>query len=155
MILLKGSAAELLPKFCEKNHASVVLWNRSYDPTEAHKIKSLVTQLKKQKIEILTFQGNVLCAKEELLKADATPYLVYTPFWNNFVRKYKLKTRAAPEVFPKISDALAKQSLSVDQLGILPEKNWHEKFAKHWVPGEEQARKILKKFCEQKSYDLR
>ena len=52
---------------------------------------------------------------------------------------------------PKIKFALIKcKSLKIDELNLLPNKDWDQKIMHHWNPGELSAQKTLKKFLDKK-----
>ena len=99
-------------------------------------------------LESKAYPGNLLCSTDFLLKKDGLPYLVYTPFWNNFVKKYELAGLSKPKKIPPFSTEVSKFGCSLDSLGLLSKLDWHKGFHDWWQPGEEEALKKTKRFIK-------
>lgn len=148
LILLKGSTETELLRLAKETKASSLLWNRRYDPSEAKKVQSLVKALKEEKIQVETFSGSLLCTPEELLKKDGSPYLVYTPFWKNFLSKYKVKKLEKPRSLPPIPEDYIYRGYEVEELCLLPDLTWHKAFHHYWKPSEKEALKQTRSFLK-------
>ena len=153
LLILKGSPDVELSRVAKESQASVVFWNRSYNPSEAKKIASITKALKETSVAVETFQGNLLCSPVELLKKDGSPYLVYTPFWRNFLTKYTPQKIDKPSKLPAIPNEFKHSEHDVSALQLLPELSWHENFHKYWNPGEQEALKQTKSFLKKKIAD--
>jgi deoxyribodipyrimidine photo-lyase len=81
-----------------------------------------------------------------LLKADETPYQVFTPFWKACLPQLPppaplpAPTLPGPERWP--------DSLPLAALELLPRIRWDEGLAAAWQPGEAGALARLDQFCE-------
>lgn len=148
LIIVKGLPHRELLRLAKENQASTVLWNRSYDPSEAKKVYNITQTLKEAKINVETFSGSLLCPPEELLKKDGSPYLVYTPFWRNFLTKYKEKKIDKPRKLPPIPQRFKHIECQLTKLSLLPNLSWHESFHEHWSPGENEALKQTRLFLK-------
>ena len=95
-----------------------------------------------------SFSGSLLVEPWKGVKADGTPYLVFTPFWKQ-VQKHWQPPGVHAE--PRELDGPARwpASMSVDELGLLPDHDWSDKLKGHWSPGELGARRRLEAFAEQ------
>ena len=143
----KGHTAKVFEDIFSKKKVNTLLFNRSHDPLEAKKVKLVMSVCKKHDVEMKSFQGNVLCHTDKLLKKDGTPYLVYTPFWKNFLTCYEPKKMSLPRRLPSsFKKSSFKYRCTLDDLGLLPKRSWHKKFDQYWQVGEEAALKKLKLF---------
>lgn len=145
LILLKGPPEEQILQIAKKSGASTVLWNHSYDPSQSNKVKAVQEALRLE-FELKSFQGNILCPPEELCKKDGSPYLVYTPFWKNFLSKYTLPTVTKTKKLPPVPKEVTGIGCRVEELNLLSDLLWHEEFHTYWKPGEEEALKKVRNF---------
>jgi deoxyribodipyrimidine photo-lyase len=91
-------------------------------------------------------QAALLVEPWTLLKADETPYQVFTPFWKAGLRKLP---PAAPLPFPQLTGPQRwPDSLPLDALQLLPRLPWDAGLAATWKPGEVGAQAQLEQFCE-------
>ena len=101
---------------------------------------------------------NYALDKEGLLKADGTPYQVFTPFWKRFKEQYTpmgySKTRTLGPLHSGSDQAYLKK-LTIGSVGLLSGRSWEEKFHEFWQPGESHALKRFEQFLENPiiSYD--
>ncbi len=145
LILLKGSPHEQLLHIAKKSGATAILWNCSYDPSESNIVKAVQKALH-LKVDLQWFQGNILCSPEELCKKDGSPYLVYTPFWRNFLAKYSVTAATKSKKLPPLPKEFRAIEFCVEDLNLLSHLSWHEAFHKYWKPGEEEALKKVRNF---------
>jgi len=145
LILLKGPPEEQLKQIAIRSGASTVLWNRSYDPSESNIVKSAQNALHSL-LDFKSLQGNILCSPEELRKKDGSPYLVYTPFWKNFLAKYAVTNPTKKKNLPPLPKEVIGTGFCVEDLNLLSDSLWHEAFHKCWKPGEEEALKKVRRF---------
>lgn len=146
LIIFRGRPEHEISKIAKKINASAVLMNESYNPYDRGSESRLQRDLDSIDIDMQSFQGSLLCPIDHLLKKDGSPYLVYTPFWNNFLKKYESRHYEAPSKLPKLPRQAQSMGCDVDSLGLLPSKGWHEKFHRYWSVGEEEAESKQKHF---------
>ncbi len=79
LVLRRGPAATVLPRFCEEVSASAVHWNRRYGPGAAVDATAEAA-LKGRGVALRTFQAALLHEPPVLNKSGA-PFSVFTPFW--------------------------------------------------------------------------
>ena len=124
-----------------------MLWNRSHNPIDAS-TWLLWARLSGQQVAWKGFHGSLLGSLEELAKADGSPYLVYTPFWKNFLTKYEERILPKVRKLPSFPKTAAELGCGIDDLQLLPNTPWYKGFSEHWTPGEEAALARLKSFLK-------
>lgn len=154
LLIFSGDSLSVLQAVIKSTGANRVYWNRCYDPNTIDrdtKIKKSLSQCQPR-----TFNGLLLQEPWENLKADGTPYRVYTPYWRAAARQFqenseRLNVVPAPKAVPapelKVTEKI-KRTISIADLGLLPDKDWHSAMIDHWSVGESAAMKQLKRFLK-------
>jgi deoxyribodipyrimidine photo-lyase len=142
LIVRRGPTAAALRELAEKTGADAVLWNRRYKPA----ITARDAELKQALHGARSLPGNLLREPWTVQTRTGGPYQVFTPFWR------ALEAMGDPGTpLPEPSLALPERwpaSLSVEELGLLPEISWDEGLAATWTPGERGALERLGTFSE-------
>ncbi|WP_449258321.1 cryptochrome/photolyase family protein [Chlorobium limicola] len=158
LALFKGDPLEIIPRLVRSCGVTAVHWNRCYEPWRIRRDSRLKERLREEGTVVDSFNGSLLREPWEVYKADGLPYRVFTPYF----RKGCLN--AAPPRYPLpvperlFCADLPQESLSLDELGLLPcirrdiplEPHWHigekgaaerlELFLKHGLPGYREGR---------------
>ncbi|MEQ9563127.1 MAG: deoxyribodipyrimidine photo-lyase [Woeseiaceae bacterium] len=146
LVFLKGDAKEVLPALVRNIGAKHVYWNRCYEPWRLERDTSIKALLRKEGISVRSSNGSLLFEPTDVLKADGTPYKVFTPFYRNAC----LDPANAPrEPLPQPADMQIVESESGEKLAdlqLLPDVRWYEEMASLWQPGEAGAQKRLDRF---------
>ncbi|MCR9212375.1 MAG: DNA photolyase family protein [Proteobacteria bacterium] len=143
-----GRAEDILADLRERFDVKAVYWNRCYEPWRVSRDANLKKYLQNQGIDVFSYNGSLLWEPWEVLKSDKSPYRVFTPFY----RKGCLN--AAPPR-PLINISLSTESiedpesLSIDDLSLLPDKPWYKTIERSWTIGETGALKALDAFLEE------
>ncbi|MCM4156036.1 deoxyribodipyrimidine photo-lyase [Gramella sp. AN32] len=66
-----------------------VFTNRDYEPYAKERDGAIKELLEKENIEFKDFKDQVIFEKDEVVKQDGDPYLVYTPYKNVWMEKFK------------------------------------------------------------------
>ncbi|WP_405202451.1 cryptochrome/photolyase family protein [Dokdonia sp. LLG6352-1] len=61
-----------------------VITNRDYEPYALERDKKIASLLEENDISFTTFKDQVIFEKDEIVKGDGDPYVVYTPFKNKW-----------------------------------------------------------------------
>jgi deoxyribodipyrimidine photo-lyase len=80
ILIEKGNPIEVFSKLIKQFHIESVYTNRDYEPYASIRDKDIEGLLKSHDIEFNTFKDHVIFETNEIVKKDATPYKVYTPF---------------------------------------------------------------------------
>ena len=142
LVLLKGDPKSILQEFISQNNVSKIFINRRFEPQIIERDEGILSQIDHE-----ITNGNLLFDPEDIRTKQDKQYTVFTPFWKNC----KMQTEPheplaipseipAPDKFP--------ESLSLDEMGLLPKIKWYETFEKKWRPGEEEANRILVHFLK-------
>jgi len=146
LIARADSEVELL-RLCETFNAGHVFWNRLYEPHSVQRDARIAAVLRARGLTVASFNGQLLCEPRELLKADDTPYRVFTPFWNALQKRGPVRNPlAAPRALPAPAHT-HNRGLALKELRLLPAIPWYRAFPDHWQPGEAGAHHALQQFC--------
>lgn len=150
----RGDALEVLQGLVDDSGADRLFWNRCHDPASIARdtqVKSALSELQPR-----TFNGLLIHEPWQNLKSDGSPYRVYTPYWRAAARLLDegetgvdtlQKPRAIPALSPSVASGLS-QSLSLEELQLLPAIDWHSDMMSHWKPGETEGRAQLERFLK-------
>ena len=90
IIVEYGEPLEVWKRLIEKYSIEAVVTNHDYEPYAIKRDAEIKELLLSHKIPFNTFKDQVIFEKNEVVKEDGTPYVVFTPF----SRKYKEKLNA-------------------------------------------------------------
>ena len=157
----QGDALCVLNSLVEQTGAERVYWNRCYDPASIARDTTIKTELKASSLLPVTTNGMVLFEPWDNLKADGTPYRVFTPFWRAAAAKITerpelLSAVKAPKAIPAASAKQLDSATSLvplDTLALIPDKSWPHGMMSHWQAGEVAAKKRLSAFLKSAVHD--
>lgn len=137
LILRQGAALAVLQQLLAATGAARVYWNRLYDPASVQRDRTIKETLKGQ-CHVHSANASLLNEPWEVLKADGTPYQVFTPFWKACQKQGILHPPLpAPAHIP--APAMPPDSLPLAALGLLPRIRWDVAMMAHWQVGEAAA----------------
>ncbi len=67
---------------------TTVFTNRDYEPYAKERDEAITSLLEENDIEFKTFKDQVIFEKDEVVKGDGDPYVVYTPFKNKWKERF-------------------------------------------------------------------
>jgi len=83
--VFKGNPAEIIDSIVNKYNVKEVYTNHDYEPYAIKRDNIIYNNLKNKKIPFYTFKDQVIFEKNEVLKDNGSPYVVFTPY----MRKWK------------------------------------------------------------------
>ncbi|WP_432362276.1 cryptochrome/photolyase family protein [Sporosarcina sp. UB5] len=136
LFIKTGDEFDALVEVMEEADAEAVYFNERYEPAERSKGSRIAEQLESIGIEVQTFHGHLLF-NHDLVNKQGEPYKVFTSFWKRCMQEVV----ARPVPFPAEMKGIERgiQTVTLDQLQIIDENNWHQKFHQYWEPGEQAA----------------
>ena len=148
LVLKKGDPRNIIPTIVKETNASAVYWNRCYEPWRISRDKEIKTTLE---CEVRSFNGSLLWEPwdKNIMKADGTPYKVFTPFFKKGCMQAPEPREPLPA--PSQLNYVDYNGLKLDGLNLLPsspEPRWDKQLEPHWSIGEEGAHTRLKEFLE-------
>jgi len=157
LVVMAGDAREILPKLAQDINASGISWTRAYEPWRMARDATIKAACVASGLDVQSHNGSVLWEPWESLKADGTPYRVFTPFFRRgcmnapsprrpLPKPAALKLASAP---PGASPgAIAFGQPAIDALGLLSAHSWKDGLAAHWQVGEAAALDRLQQFLD-------
>lgn len=145
--IYRGDAQEVLAKLVKQYPNCFVTWNRCYEPWRIARDKRIKANLFELGVEHQSFNGTLLWEPWQVLKKDNTPYKVFTPFYRRGCLSAALPRE--PLANPKFRFAQDNfDSLSIEDLDLLPQVRWDQDLDVHWIIGEDAAQARLKQFID-------
>lgn len=84
LAVFHGKPSEIFSELLSKNKIQTVYTNHDYEPYARKRDLEMYQLFKKNNIEFKTSKDQVIFEKSEVVKEDATPYVVYTPYSNKW-----------------------------------------------------------------------
>ncbi len=151
LTLRSGCVADQIRTIAEDVGASQVFWSHRYDPPGSRADEKLSRELRESGIETRAYGGTLLHDPDGLTTQAGTPYSVFTPFY----RRFKDVVDVGPDIgIPEsieVPDAWPR-SVDLEELGLLPERNWAKRFPETGTPGASGALARLDEFLEDAIY---
>ena len=153
--LYQGDALTILRDLAAQTGASAITWNRCYEPWRIARDSSIKSALKEDGLEVQSCNGSLLWEPWQVLKKDATPYKVFTPYYRRGCMSSTAPRR--PMEIPKNIKLHinSDHSLRVKDLNLLPKINWDEKMKACWEISEAAAHERLDEFVMDELQDYR
>ena len=152
LIIRQGETRSTLLQLVTETGADAVYCNRLYEPATIKRDSAIKQALNHQHIEYQSFAGHLLFEPWQVQTKTATPYKVFTPFWNT-CQKIGLPSDIKPAIRKLPSVPTRLKSMSIADLGLLPTINWDKAFYSHWQVGEVHAQKRLAEFIRDRLTD--
>ncbi|PTX42892.1 deoxyribodipyrimidine photo-lyase [Christiangramia gaetbulicola] len=116
-----GTPEEVFKDLIKDHKIGKVFTNRDYEPYAKERDKKIKDLLEDNDIEFLDFKDQVIFEKDEVVKQDGDPYVVYTPYKNTWREKFK-NTELDFHYTKRYSDNLIENSrlpnLSLSDMGF-------------------------------------
>ncbi len=84
-----GTPEKIFKDLIKDQKIRKVFTNRDYEPYAKERDKNIKDLLEDNDIEFLDFKDQVIFEKDEVVKQDGDPYVVYTPYKNTWRDKFK------------------------------------------------------------------
>ncbi len=107
-------------KLVAEHNIKAVYANHDYEPYALQRDKAIDELLKANNIEFKTFKDQVIFEKNEIVKDDGSPYVVYTPYMKRWKDKFKNEHLGQYDI-QLTADKIAIHSypfLSLDEIGF-------------------------------------
>jgi deoxyribodipyrimidine photo-lyase len=86
--LYRGRPLEIFKTLFEEFKIDAVYTNHDYEPYAIHRDAEIKEFLGGKNIHLHTFKDHVIFERDEVVKADGDPYVVYTPYKNKWKEKF-------------------------------------------------------------------
>ena len=120
LAIFYGKPIDVFTKLLSENSVKQVFANHDYEPNARKRDLEIYHLLKSNSIEFKTCKDQVIFEKSDIVKDDATPYVVYTPYSKKWLEKFT----ATPQIRYNSEDFLDNFTthsypfLSLEQIGF-------------------------------------
>jgi len=91
LLILKGNPEKIWETICTNYTVDKVYVNRDYEPYALQRDLRVEEVLSKNGSQLISFKDQVVHEKSDVMKADGTPYTVFTPYKNKWLALYTPK----------------------------------------------------------------
>ncbi|OBQ52816.1 deoxyribodipyrimidine photo-lyase [Tamlana sp. s12] len=95
LLVLKGKPLNIWKKLCTEYRVEKVYFNKDYEPYAIKRDNQISAFLNTQNIQTHSYKDQVIFEEHDILKADKSPYTVYTPYKNQWLKHFNLKVHTA------------------------------------------------------------
>ena len=106
LAVFHGDPAAIFETLVTENKIDTVYTNHDYEPAARKRDLAVYQVLKKHEVGFYTYKDQVVFEKNEVIKDNGTPYVVYTPYakkWKETFSNTKLKHYPSEEYLEKIA----------------------------------------------------
>ena len=119
--LYYGKPLDVFELLLEKYAIQTVYTNHDYEPYAITRDQQINEYLNQQNIGFKTYKDQVIFEKDEIVKSDGTPYVVYTPYMKQWKTQFKnstLKHYDSESNLPKLVKHLNVVNYSLSEMGF-------------------------------------
>ena len=147
LLIRRGPSADALLALARETGATLVLWNRLYEPLAAARDATVATRLADAGLAVETSNAAMWIEPDGPRTGAGGPYRVFTPYWRACLPR--LDQQPAPIAAPaRIAGVAGLASLPLAALALRPTIRWDSGLEAAWTPGEDGALARLETFCE-------
>ena len=89
LAIYQGKPIEIYKQLIQSYDVNTVYTNRDYEPYATERDKEIQKFLSSNSIAFKTYKDQVIFEKDEVVKKDGKPYVVYTPYSRIWKEKFK------------------------------------------------------------------
>ncbi|MBQ4875341.1 MAG: deoxyribodipyrimidine photo-lyase [Rickettsiaceae bacterium H1] len=144
--LYKGNPSTIILDLINRYPIKAIFWNRCYEPWQINRDSNIKQKLENNGIIVNSYNGSLLWEPWAVKKENGSPYKIFTPFYRKVCLNAAVPRKPVPK--PAIIELHhdAANSLTINDLSLLPAIRWDKKMEKYWDIGEEGAQKRLSRF---------
>ena len=116
----EGKPLDIFKDLSVKYAVEKIFCNEDYEPYALKRDREIYEFLKKENIEFESFKDQVHFHKDEILKADGTPYTVFTPYSKQWLLKFdieNIRNYPSEKLLGNLME-VQKQEISVEKVGF-------------------------------------
>ena len=143
-----GDAGSILLELIEQTDAKIVHWNRCYEPWRIQRDQRIKSKFLDRGVKASSHNGSLLWEPWTILKTDATPYKVYTPYYKNGCLGAfdPRQPEPAPKKLHFAQIGTLTNECRLEELNLEPSIRWDSGIKKTWQVGEDAAVSKLESF---------
>ena len=125
-----------------------IFTNRDYEPYALERDASIIEIADSRSVPFKTFKDHVIFEKEEVVKADQTPYTVFTPYSKKWLEKaknpYFYRSYPSEKYIHQLAQVQPTSLLTLDSMGFTP--------SSLPIPPKEVSKKIIEAYTENRNF---
>ena len=131
--LFYGDPKQIFEQLLLKYTVKSVFANHDYEPYARERDEQIKKLLSQKDIKFLTYKDQVIFEKDEVLKSNAEPYTVYTPYSHSWINKLKqnsifLHARNSENYLDNFIESNDNQVFALDKIGFTEIKGTFQTF---------------------------
>ena len=144
-----GNPVDILNDLITRYNVQAVYWNRCYEPWRIERDTLIKAALEQKGVAVHSYNGSLLWEPWSIKKKDGTHYKVFTPFYRKgcLLAPPPREPLAQPASASYLRDE--KNTLTIEQLKLLPTIRWDKQLEPHWQIGEQAAAERFDQFIEE------
>ncbi len=122
LAIYHGRPKDIFHKLVQEHEVKHVYTNRDYEPYALNRDNEIKGFLSENNINFSTYKDQVIFEKDEIVKSDGDPYLVYTPYKNKWLSKFNndehLRPSASEDSLKNFMQHSRLPNLSLSEIGF-------------------------------------
>ncbi|QXP58185.1 cryptochrome/photolyase family protein [Olleya sp. HaHaR_3_96] len=118
-----GTPESTFKTLAEDYTIATVFTNHDYEPYATTRDSEIKAQLLEQNIQLKTFKDQVIFEKDEVVKKDGKPYMVYTPYMRLWKATFKAQELKIYDTAPILNNLVSDSKLpnvTITDIGFIP-----------------------------------
>ncbi len=123
LLVLHGKPLDMMASLLSRYPVENVFAGKDYEPYALERDREVAELLQSKGAQLVLIKNHVIFEQDEILKADHTPYIIYTPYMRAWKRKYPLEAPVSCASEDCLDQLLAHKPVvmpTLEQLGFLP-----------------------------------
>ena len=123
LLIMHGKSLDIWKRIVEEYNVEQVFTNRDYEPAAIKRDENIKSFLASKGIGFSDYKDQCIFEKDEVLKEDGNPYVVYTPYskmWKAKVNDFYLKAYPTEKYFKNFHQTNPAQIFTLNELGFQP-----------------------------------
>lgn len=119
--IFHGKPKDVYKQLLEDYDIQTVFTNHDYEPYAKERDEAIKSLLKDNNVEFKTYKDQVIFEKDEVVKNDGDPYVVYTPYmkrWKEHFKDYDLKIFYTNDYLDNLVENTRLPNLSLSDIGF-------------------------------------
>ena len=119
--IYQGKPSELFKELFNNYKIQKIYTNRDYEPYAKERDQEIADLAESHSAEFLTFKDQVIFEKNEVVKSNGDPYVVYTPYmklWKEEFKKQELKVAYTSQYLDNLVQNTRLPNLSLEDIGF-------------------------------------
>ncbi|MCO4793524.1 MAG: deoxyribodipyrimidine photo-lyase [Bacteriovoracaceae bacterium] len=151
LLILAGDPCEIIPKLSKSLKVESVFTNEDYEDYATKRDSTIQKKLKTDEIQFIGFKDHVIFSGGEVLKKDGTPYRVFTPYKNEWLKQ--VSEEDIKDYNPNLKKLLITKPQGIKIVKAISDIGFEYEEYKTKA-GEKEAKKLLSNFLKRiKDYD--